>query len=174
MGTDMMNEFQAVLPKTLGENFIELIGDDWMLVTAGDSSKFNMMTASWGGAGYLWNKPVVFVFVRPQRYTYEFMEDKRDFTLSFLDEKYRNALKICGTESGRDIDKVHRTGLTPCFSETGNVAFKEARLVLECRKLYCQFLEPGAFLDESIVTKHYPEHDYHKVYVAEIVKAWKK
>ena len=87
--------------KNIDKNVIKLIGQDWMLVTAGDQEKFNMMTASWGSMGYLWNKPVVMVFVRPQRYTFEFTEKKDEFTLSFFDEKYRHALNVCGSVSGR-------------------------------------------------------------------------
>ena len=65
---------EKIDPAWITENFISLIGREWMLVTAGDASRFNTMTASWGGVGYLWNKPVVFVFVRPERYTFEFIE----------------------------------------------------------------------------------------------------
>ena len=110
--------------KNIDKNVIKLIGQDWMLVTAGDQEKFNMMTASWGSMGYLWNKPVVMVFVRPQRYTFEFTEKKDEFTLSFFDEKYRHALNVCGSVSGRNVNKVQESGLTPYFTEAGNPAFE--------------------------------------------------
>ncbi len=89
----------------LSENFIEAVGKEWMLITAGVLENFNMMTASWGGMGYLWNKPVAFIFVRPERYTYEFIEKSDYFTLSFLG-KLRKVYNICGSKSGRDIDKL--------------------------------------------------------------------
>ena len=95
------------------EDALNLIGKQWMLVTAGTSEKFNTMTASWGGLGWLWNKPVAFVFIRPERYTHGFIEASDCMTLSFYGEEYREALKICGTKSGRDTDKVAATGLTP-------------------------------------------------------------
>lgn len=169
-----MKDFHPVDPKKITDNYVHLIADDWMLVTAGDSSRFNMMTASWGGAGYLWNKPVVFVFIRPQRYTFGFMEERDTFTLSFFGEEYRQALQLCGTLSGRDTDKTARTGLTPLTGETGNIAFAEARLILECRKLYAGFMRPEAFTDQALIAKNYPAADFHKVYVAEIVKGWEK
>lgn len=104
---------ERIDPARLAENFIELIGREWMLVTAGSPEKFNTMTASWGGAGFLWNRPVAFVFVRPERYTYEFMERETCFTLSFLGHGDREAYRICGSKSGRRIDKAAEAGLTP-------------------------------------------------------------
>ena len=56
----------------LNLNPFEMIGGSWMLITAGTEDSFNSMTASWGGMGFLWNKNVVFTFIRPERYTYEF------------------------------------------------------------------------------------------------------
>lgn len=174
MKEESVKVFQGVAPKEIDDNFIKLIGDQWMLVTAGDSSGYNMMTASWGCAGFLWNKPVVFIFIRPQRHTFGFIEGNEEFTLSFFGEEYRNALQICGTVSGRDVNKTEKTGLTPRYTDAGNVAFEEARLILECRKLYADFLNPEAFIDRAILEKSYPEKDFHKVYVAEIVNAWEK
>ena len=160
-------------PSALSDNYIQMIGKEWMLVAAGDSEKFNMMTASWGGVGFLWNKPVVFVFIRPERYTFEFMERKDYFTLSFLGEKHRDVYKICGSKSGRDIDKVKATGVHPYFTEAGNVLFKEAHLSLECKKLYTDMIKPENFLDKSCLDKWYGEHgNLHKLYVAEIVNMW--
>ena len=118
------------------EDALNLIGKQWMLVTAGTSEKFNTMTASWGGLGWLWNKPVAFVFIRPERYTHGFIEASDCMTLSFYGEEYREALKICGTKSGRDSDKVAATGLTPEELESGNMTFGEARLTRDCRKLF--------------------------------------
>ena len=163
---------EKINPKEIDENVIRLIGDEWMLVAAGDREKFNMMTASWGSMGFLWNKPVVMVFVRPQRYTFEFTEKGDTFTLSFFDESCRKALNVCGSVSGRDTDKVKESGLTPYFTEAGNPAFEEASLVLECRKLYADFLKEEAFAEPKIVDAQYGQKDFHKMYVAEIINAW--
>lgn len=160
--------------KDLNENFIQTIGKEWMLVTAGNSTKYNTMTASWGGIGFIWNKPVVFVFIRPQRYTFEFTERESDFTLSFFEEQYHEALQLCGSKSGRDIDKAAATGLVPEITENGNVTFQQARLVLECKKLYADMISPELFIDKSLIDKWFAAGDFHKMYVAEIVQAYSK
>ncbi|MFZ2285907.1 MAG: flavin reductase [Bacteroidales bacterium] len=171
----MTKEFREVKPSALKDNLIRLIATDWMLVTAGTREKFNTMTANWGGMGYLWNRNMVFVFVRPERYTYGFMEETEGFTLTFFDEKYRDALNLCGTKSGRKCDKVAETGLTPCFTDRGYPAFTEARLVLECRKIYADQLTRDAFLDDEPLKTHYStKGGLHKMYVAEITGAWTK
>ena len=169
-----MKVFRKISPKELDVNAIELIGDEWMLVTAGTMEKFNTMTASWGGLGELWNKPVAFVFVRPQRHTFGFTEREEIMTLSFFEPAYRPALTLCGNTSGRDTDKVAKTGLTPYLTDKGGIAFREARLVLECRKLYADWLKKENFTDGKIPAKLYPGDDFHKMYVVEIVNAWIK
>lgn len=163
-----MNKFKEIQPNELTNNPFTLIGKDWMLVTAGNENKFNTMTASWGGVGILWSKPVAFTFVRPQRYTYEFTEQEEFYTLSFYEEAYRSALALCGSKSGRDIDKVKETGLTPMFDESAPY-FAEAKIVLVCRKLYQQFLNEESCVDKSLAS-NYENNDYHKMYVSEIVK----
>ena len=155
-------------PGILGENPFKIIGEDWMLVTAGTIEAYNTMTASWGGMGVLWDKNVVFVFVRPQRYTYRFAEKSDYFTLSFFEEEYRKVLRFCGTHSGRDVDKIEKTGLIPFTTGRGGVAFRQARLVMECRKLYAGNLLPGDFLDTALEKKIYPQKDHHRLYIAEI------
>ncbi len=163
---------KKVDPRELKDNAVQLIGYDWMLVSAGNKEHFNMMTASWGGLGFMWKKPVAFVVIRPQRYTFGLIEEGEEFTLSFFSEEYRKALSICGTTSGRDSDKVTATGLTPYFTANGNPAFQEARLVLECRKLYADMIKAEGFLDEGIISQWYPDADFHKMYVVEILNAW--
>ncbi len=159
---------REIRPESLAENPFSLIGRDWMLVTAGTMEGFNTMTASWGGMGVLWDRSVCFIFIRPTRYTYEFIERSDSFSLSFFEEKYRKALQFCGSHSGRDTDKIKGTGLTP-FAESGVIAFKEARLVIACRKIYFQDILPANFLDSSI-DKMYAKKDYHRMYVGEITK----
>lgn len=162
--------------KELTENFIETIGKEWMLVSAGTKDKFNMMTASWGGIGFLWNKPVVFVFIRPERYTYEFIENGDYFTLSFLGDEGKAAHKVCGSKSGREVDKVKETGLCPLFTEQGSVLFEQSRLSLECKKLYATMIKEEDFIDKELISKWYggAHGNFHKMYVAEIVNVWKK
>ena len=165
---------KKIEPKEIQDNAVQLIGDDWMLVTAGSPEHFNMMTASWGGLGFMWKKPVAFVVIRPQRHTFRFIESGDELTLSFFSHEYHKALTVCGTTSGRDTDKVAASGLTPYVTENGNVSFTEARLVLECRKLYSDDLKADRFVDRTIVDRWYPEKDFHKVYVLQIVRAYVK
>ena len=158
--------------KEVKENLVKLISDDWALVSAGDKDKWNTMTISWGAVGELWGKDVVFAFIRPQRYTKEFMDNSDYFTVSFFDEKYKDALKICGTKSGRDCDKINMAGLTPSFD--GEAVYpSEARLVIKCRKIAVQKLDNSGFIDESIES-NYRSGDYHFVYIGEIEKVLEK
>ncbi len=168
-----MSTFREITPSEITNNPFDLIGKDWALVTSGDADKFNTMTVSWGGVGIMWGKPVTYTFIRPQRYTFEFMENNGYFTMSFFDEEQRDALKFCGSKSGRDYDKVKETGLTPAFTEDGVPYFEEAKLVLVCKKLYSQFLNEESVVDADSVNKWY-DNDYHKMYVSEIVKVLAK
>ena len=159
------------------EDQFDLIGKQWMLITSGDTSKYNTMTASWGGFGHLWGKNVAFIFVRPERYTHEFIEANDRLTLSFFDEKYRQALQICGTKSGRDGDKVKEAGLTPIALESNTTTFDEARMVLECRKLFKTEMTEAAFLDKEICKQNYrpePGGGFHTIYVVEIENVYVK
>lgn len=161
-----------ISPNNLEKTPFEMIGKDWMLLTAGDENKYNTMTASWGGLGVLWNKNVVFAFVRPQRFTIEFMNDSDYFSCSFFDESYRNALAYCGKYSGRDVDKAKECNLTPDFTENAPF-FKEANTVLVCKKLFMQDMTEDCFIDKTLLS-NYENNDYHRVFVGEIVKVLKK
>ncbi len=172
---NQMEQFEKTGWESLDENAIRLIGKDWMLISAGSiESGFNMMTASWGGLGWLWETPVAFIFVRPQRYTFQFTEKEDFFTLTFYDESYRDVLRKMGTVSGRNFDKINESGLTAVATENGSVAFAEARIVVECRKLYSTVLKESEFHDKNVVTSKYPQKDFHTMYVGEIVNVWMK
>ena len=160
--------FVKISPKEISENPIKLIGQDWMLISAGSPEKFNSMTASWGGIGFMWNKPVAFAVIRPTRYTFEFVESRKRFTLSFFSQNYKKALGIFGSKSGRDCDKVAESGLTPFFTESGAPAYEEAKLILDCSAIYSQTLDESAFLDSEALKKWYSFDPLHKLYVAEI------
>lgn len=107
--------FKEVDIKSLTFNPFTKIGSEWMLITAGDQSGYNTMTASWGGLGVLWGKNVATCYIRPQRYTKKFVDANDTFTLSFYGPEHKQALSICGSKSGRDCDKVKEAGLTPYF-----------------------------------------------------------
>ncbi|MCK4462520.1 MAG: flavin reductase family protein [candidate division Zixibacteria bacterium] len=165
----MNEEFQEIPVTDITDNVFKLIGSDWMLITAGSINEFNTMTASWGGMGVLWNKNICWCVIRPHRYTYRFVEDSDRFTLSFFEEEHRKILKFCGAKSGREVDKMAATGLTPLATQSGAVFFAQARLVLECRKIYIHDLDPANFLDPSI-HEEYPDKDYHRLYLGEVVQ----
>ena len=160
-------------PEEMKGNVFSMIGSDWMLITAGDEEKCNTMTASWGGVGILWNKPVSFIFVRPQRYTREFIEREQAYSLCFFEDGFRTGLSYLGTASGRDEDKIAKAGLTTAY-EDGVPYFEQARLVLICKKSYRDDLRGDCFLDAEADARCYPEKDYHRMYIGEIVKALKK
>lgn len=151
---------------------INLIGKEWALICAGNENGYNMMTASWGGIGYIWEKPVTSIVMRPQGYTLEFVNREEYYALCFFDEKYRPALGYCGNYSGRDVNKEKETGLTPSFDENAPY-FKEANLVLICRKLYKTCIDPNCFIDKSLDEINYPDKDYHQNFVGEIIKVLK-
>ncbi len=151
----------------LDENILQIFNKDWALVTAGDEQNFNTMTIGWGGLGTLWSKPVATVYVKPCRYTHEFLERNEYFTISFFDGKHKTALGVLGSKSGRDCDKVALGGLTPRFLAHG-VTFCEACTTLVCKKIYRQDLDPNA-IPQDARDRYYQSEAPHTMYVGEVV-----
>lgn len=164
--------FQKVDPKTLDLNPFAAIGSQWMLITAGTAEQCNTMTASWGGLGVLWGVPMATAYIRPQRYTRQFVDENKYFTLCFFGEEYRPQLNLCGTKSGRDVDKVKECGFTLAAGTGGAPYFEQADLVLVCRKRMSMPMDPAA-MPEDVKEKWY-QGDYHTMYWGEIVEALKK
>lgn len=162
--------FKEIQPIEIKKNLIALIRDEWALVCAGNEKKHNMMTASWGFFGEMWGKDCVIAAIRPQRYTYNFIEENDTFALCFMGDN-KAVHKICGSKSGRDIDKTKETGLTPIFSD-GTVYFAEAQLVVIVKKMYADEIKQEKFVDKSAL-KWY-DGDTHKLFVAEIIKVLEK
>ena len=170
-----MNGYKKISPEAVSGNTFNMIGREWMLVTATDSEgKVNTMTASWGGVGVLWNRNVAFVFVRPQRYTFGFTESGERATLSFFRGRYKKEMGYCGSKSGRDTDKIADTGLSPVVTDEGATGFSEAELILSCRKLYAEPLKKNAFADVGVCEECYPAEDFHTMYVYEIEGVYEK
>lgn len=166
--------FKKVQLSELTFNPFTLIGKQWMLLTGGNKEKYNTMTASWGQLGVLWNKDILTCYIRPNRYTYEFVENNEFFTASFLGEQFRDALKFCGANSGRDYDKAAEAGITPVELD-GCVGFEEADMVFVCRKLYADNIKEELFLTgDNIPEKCYSSDPYHKSYIAEITAVYIK
>lgn len=161
-------------PKDLNENVFRLFDDKWALAAAYDKDRkeglpYNALTVSWGGMGVLWNKNVFFCFVRPQRYTKEFMDKADKITVSFFGEEMKKALSYCGTHSGRDGDKLKQAGFDARV-EDGAVYFDTAHITVVGKKLFCADMKQADFVDKAVMEKNYPNCDYHTVYVCEIEK----
>lgn len=146
-------------------------GDRWALLSAGTEDAWNTMTVSWGQVGVLWGKNVATIYVRPQRYTHTFIENCDRFSLSFFPESARSVLSYCGKYSGRDVNKAAATGLSPTFDQ-GAVFFDQAERTIVCRKLYCQRLDPGCFIDKECDRRNY-HGDYHDMYIGEIIGSYR-
>lgn len=155
----------------LQTNIFELFDKNWFLLTSGSFEKkdFNTMTVSWGFLGIMWNKPCAIAAVRPNRFTYEFMEKYNSFSLCSFDKKFKSDLNLLGSKSGRDGDKISETDLSPCASQIIEApSFSESNLILECKKIYFNDLLNQNFLDPKLEL-NYPKKDYHRIYIGEIV-----
>lgn len=172
-----MNHFHEISANELNTNVFQSIGKEWMLICAekeiDGKPVANTMTASWGGLGHLWNKDVAFTFIRPQRYTKEFVDHSDTFSLCFFGGDKMQEMTYLGRTSGRDEDKIQKSGLTLTHID-GVPCFEEATTVLICRKLYVQTLKEDCFADSSLISACYPLKDFHDVYVSEIQKVFVK
>ena len=168
-----MRNFKNISVSEIADNPFVALEKDWMLITAGTIDDFNMMTAAWGGFGFLWKKPVGYIFIRPQRHTFKYTESNDFFTLTFFDENYRSILNKCGTLSGKDFDKMRKSGITPFATTNNSVAFEEARLIIECKKIYQDDIKEQNFIDTAPLV-NYPMKDYHRMYIGEIVSVFLK
>jgi flavin reductase (DIM6/NTAB) family NADH-FMN oxidoreductase RutF len=158
----------------LSVEVVDLWMNQWLLLTAGTLDDCNMMTVAWGSLGCMWARPFAQIAVRPQRHTRGYLERSDSFTLCAFSEEYREDLKLLGTLSGRDGDKLARTRLT--LKESARVAapsYHQASLILECRKIYFQDVDPDGFIDQGI-QEHYPAGDYHRIYFGEILAAFRQ
>lgn len=171
---EFLENYRTISPFVLGGNIFSMLDKEWMLITAGSTESFNTMTASWGMFGILWNKPVATIFIRPQRYTLEFVEKQNVFTLSFFGKGHRDVLNFCGTKSGREHNKPMETGLTPVITPKQGIAFAQARLVVDCVKLYNDKIVPEGFESKELPTSIYPKDDFHSFFIAEILGCYEE
>ena len=158
--------FNEIDPKSITENPFDVFGKKWPLVAAGTQEKYNMMTIGWGTLGILWGQPVAVVFIRPSRYTYEFMEKQDTFSVNVLSEQYKDVLNLCGSKSGREIDKMNLEKLT-VESHKGTPFFQQSDLVLICKKWYTQDFQPDTIPPE-VIPQYYANGDFHRVYYGKI------
>ena len=167
----MNNQLQNIDIHHFGHRVYDLWDNDWLLLTVGDYQKkhYNTMTVAWGGFGNMWDLPIAMVVVRPSRYTYEFINTYSTFTLCGFPEDYKDALKVLGSTSGRDGDKIAASGLNICPSmHVQAPVFAEAHMIVECKKLYWDDFKPDHFLS-PVIEKMYPSQDYHRMFFGEII-----
>lgn len=175
----MNDSFKSINPKDIKENPIKLFGDDWAVVAAGTENDFNELTVSWGALGDAWwdNMPIAIIFVSATRYTHKYLEANETFSINVFPRQYRKAVAYIGSHSGKDEDKVKATGLNVDFSQNGTPVFTDARLVIECRKIYAHDLDRDKF-SESLVG-NYAQKKFqgvvpHTIYFGEIINCWIK
>lgn len=164
--------FKEISIKDLSFNPFTKMSKEWMLISAGNRNNYNIMTAAWGSFGFLWNMDICNIYIRPDRYTYKFTEENNFFTISFFGNKKRDILNLCGTKSGRDIDKMNISGLNPVFFEPDIITFQEAELCIYSRKIYIHDISLDGFIDNKI-NAFYPDKVFHRSYTGEILKVMK-
>ncbi|WP_398440839.1 flavin reductase [Sedimentibacter sp.] len=165
----MLRDYIEIKPEELNKSAFQMIGNDWMLITAEKDNKVNTMTASWGGLGVMWHKNVSYIVLRPQRYTKEFIDNTDTFSLCFFDSKYKKELSYLGSVSGRDEDKMSKTALT--LNHFDNIpCFEEADIIITCKKMFAQEFNPDSFIEKNLVEKNYSNKDFHTMYISEILK----
>ena len=157
--------------KDLKFNPFNLIGGEWMLITAGDEYTCNTMTASWGHLGCLWgnNDPSAVIYVRESRYTKKFLDKEPYYTLCVMDKSFKKQMAYLGSTSGRDEDKIGKAGITPVYADN-TVYFEEAKLVFICKKMYAAEIQQDGIIYQETIDQSYPQGDYHTMYVGKIEK----
>ncbi len=163
--------FRQISADKIPGNIVKLLSN-WTLITSGTAQKTNVMTASWGGLGVFWEKPVAFCFLNPTRYSVQTMDEGETYTISFYTKAYKDAMLYCGNNSGRNTDKIKGSGLTPIKTPSGATAFAEAWMIFECKKIIAQQISPDAVKTE--VPAEWSKNGYHKMYIGEILNVWVK
>jgi flavin reductase (DIM6/NTAB) family NADH-FMN oxidoreductase RutF len=166
--------WRKIEPSEIKDNPVTLC-DNWLAVASGKEGDMNAMTVGWMTLGRIWSDPVAMVYVSPDRYTSAFMERNEYFTITAFPDGGREKLLTIGTQSGMEGDKIKEAGLTVEYTELGNPAFAEGRLMLECRKIYSEQLD-SALLDADIRKSYYEDfkQTVHRLYIGAIVNVWVK
>ena len=164
-------ELHSVDLKEFSPEVFRVFGTNNALLTAGDRARSNTMTIGWCGLGRMWNEPACTVYVRPERYTYAFMEAQEYFTVSVPALEDHDRIRVFGTRSGRDTDKLAQSGMSVAYTESGVPYIAESQWVLVCRKLYAQDLKPECLTDD-LPLRHYQGENWHRMYIGQVVEAY--
>lgn len=152
------------------------------LVTTKAGEKVNSMVIGWGTYGVEWSRPIFVIYIREGRFTREQLDANPEFTVNIpLQDMDKNIMKICGSMTGRDMDKIAEAGLTLVDSEEISVpGIKELPLTLECKVVFRQRQELELIAEKF--QRNYPQDvpssnpmankDPHIAYYGEIVNAY--
>ncbi|MDR2917208.1 MAG: flavin reductase [Tannerella sp.] len=168
--------FKSIEAKNMPGDVFTLVGSDYTVITAGNPSLYNSMVAGWGGMGILFNKPATWCMLRANRYTLEVMRNEKTYTMSYFDDTYKDDIMLFGTKSGRDSDKMKESKLSSVQTPSGNMTYKEAKLIIECKLTEVTTVSPNDFYSEEgrqfVVDAYEEVKDYHKIVFGEITNVW--
>ena len=169
-------QFKTISPEEFSGNVFNLVGKDFTVITAGDETLYNSMTAGWGGLGILFNKPTTWCFLRANRYTLELIQQEQKYTMSYFPDEYKDQVLFLGSKSGKDTDKMKETTLTHVQTPSGSISFKEAKIIIECKLIEISTVTPEDYYTEegkNFISDAYKEvGDYHKLVFGEITNIW--
>jgi flavin reductase (DIM6/NTAB) family NADH-FMN oxidoreductase RutF len=170
--------FKQISPEEVSDNVFTLVGKIFPVITAGKQDRFNSMTASGGGLGILFKKPTTWCILRADRFTLEMIQKEQTYTMSYFPNEYREQIVFLGSKSGRDTEKMKEVELTVIQTPSGNISFKEARLIFECKLTEVTTANPDDFYSQEareFINEAYKDpNDYRKHVFGEITHVWVK
>lgn len=170
--------FNQISPEEISDNVFKLVGKDFFVITAGKGDHYNSMIGSGGGLGMLFRRPATWCILRTDRYTLELILKEQTYTMSYFPDEYKKQMLFLGSASGRDSEKMKEVELTSVQTPSGDISFKEARLILECRLTEITTPSPNDFYSQEakdyINEAYKEESDYRKYVFGEITHVWVK
>jgi flavin reductase (DIM6/NTAB) family NADH-FMN oxidoreductase RutF len=170
--------FKQISPEEIFDNVFTLVGKVFPVITAGKEDHYNSMTASGGGMGMLFKKPTTWCILQANRYTLEMILKEQTYTLSYFPNEYMEQILFLGSKSGRDSEKMKEVELTGVQTPSGDMSFKEARLIIECKLTEITTAKPNDFYTQEAkdyINEAYKEaNDYRKYVFGEITHVWVK
>jgi flavin reductase (DIM6/NTAB) family NADH-FMN oxidoreductase RutF len=170
--------FKQISPEEICDDVFTLVGKVFPVITAGKEDYYNSMTASGGGLGILFKKPTTWCILRADRYTLEIIQKVQTYTLSYFPNEYKEQILFLGSKSGRDSEKMKEVELTSIKTPSGDISFKEARLIIECKLMQITTPAPNDFYTQEAkdyINEAYKEaSDYRKYVFGEITNVWVK
>ena len=170
--------FTHISPEEICDNVFTLTGKVFPVITAGKEDQYNSMTASGGGFGLLFMKPTTWCILREDRYTLEIIQKEQTYTMSYFPHEYKEQVLFLGSKSGRDSEKMKEVALTSVQTPSGDMSFKEARLIIECKLTQLTTANPADFYPQEtkdLINKAFKEANVYRKYVfGEITHVWVK